>query len=90
MQLMCRNRVRDFATWQTVFESHADAHRAAGLHLQGVWVNADDPGEVFFIFDVDDRSDALAFMETPDAAAGAEQAGVIDGDYWFVRRSVGY
>jgi hypothetical protein len=87
MQLICRNRVTDFNVWRRVFVSHAEAHVAAGLHLRDLWVNADDPDEVFFVFDVDDRDDAQAFMDTPLAAQGAKLAGVIDRDYWFVLQS---
>lgn len=36
MQMLCRNRVADFDTWWKVFESHAEDHRAAGLHLKPV------------------------------------------------------
>ena len=84
MQLICRNRVADYDQWWRVFESHADAHKEAGLSLRGVWRNADDANEVFFLFDVDDRTKAQAFIDTPQAAEGAMEAGVIDGDYYFI------
>jgi len=29
--MLCRNRVTDFSKWKAVFDSHAQAHRAAGL-----------------------------------------------------------
>ena len=90
MQLLCRNRVTDFDTWWAVFESNTDAGKAAGLHLQDLWVNADDPNEVFFIFEVDDRAKAVAFMNAPEAAESAEESGVIDGDCWFVLEAEGY
>lgn len=90
MLLVCRNNVADYRRWWAVFESHADAHRAAGLNLKDHWVSADDPNEVFFLFSVDDRGKAEAFMANPQAAEGAEEAGVIDGEYWFVLQTDGY
>ena len=68
MQLICRNRVADFDRWWTVFKSHAHAHKKAGLSLRNLWRNADDANEVFFLFNVDDRTEAQGFMDTPQAA----------------------
>ncbi len=88
MQLLCRNRVADFETWWAIFETHSDAHRDAGLHLQHFWLNADDPDEVFFLFNVDDRARAEAFLDAPQAVEGADESGVVDGDYFFIEEAV--
>jgi len=38
MQYMfCRNRVRDYEVWKRIFDSHASAHRAAGMNLVRLW-----------------------------------------------------
>lgn len=50
--MLCRNRVSDFPRWKCVFDSHRDAHRNAGLELAHMWRDADDPNDVFFMFDV--------------------------------------
>lgn len=31
--LLCKHKVSDFTTWHRIFQSHAEAHRKAGLHL---------------------------------------------------------
>ena len=49
-----------------------------------LWRNAEDPNEIFFLFDVEDRDRAVAFMSTPEAAAAGERAGATEGEYWFV------
>lgn len=90
MQLFCRNRVADFETWWAIFETHSNAHREAGLHLQHLWINADNPDEVFFLFSVDDRTRAEGFLLAPEAGDGAEESGVIDGDYFFIEEAVRY
>ena len=86
MQLLCRNKVADFQTWWAVFETHAHAHRAAGLKLEHLWISADDPDEVFFLFNVEDRARAEAFMEAPESMEAGLEAGVIDGDYQFIEK----
>ena len=57
---------------------------AAGLTVLHAWRSADTPGEVFFILGVEDRAKAEAYMATPEAAAVGEEAGAIDGEYWFL------
>ena len=49
--MLCRNRVRDFETWKKLFDSHAQAHREAGLHLTSLWRSTDEPNNVFFLFE---------------------------------------
>ncbi len=84
MRLLCRNRVIDFDRWWSVFTTHPSEHEAAGLRLEAVWLNSDDPVEVFFIFEVTDRVSAEAFMATPEANEAGEKAGVIEGEVWFL------
>lgn len=62
--------MEEFRVWKDVFDSHAGAHRAAGLHLRGLWRGVDDPDLVFFLFDVEDRRRAHA-AEHPASAAAA-------------------
>jgi hypothetical protein len=76
--MLCRNRVADFAAWKRVFDSHAAAHGEAGLHLQGLWRNVDDPHEVFFLFAVDDVAKARAFVAAPDVPDAQRESGVLD------------
>ncbi len=90
MKMLSRNRVSDFETWRVIFASHAEDHRAAGLHLEGLWRGADDPNEVFFLFRVDDRAQADEFLRAPASARAGEAAGVLDGDYWYLEESRGY
>jgi hypothetical protein len=84
MHMLCRNRVADFDAWWAVFGSHADVHRAAGLQLQRLWRSVDDPNEVFFMFQVDDRRKADDFIAAPESAQAGKDAGVIEGDYHFI------
>jgi hypothetical protein len=86
MYLLCRNRVRDFATWKAVFDEHAEsAHADAGLRLVNLWHAVDDRNNVFFLFEIDSIERAEAFMATPEAAEAGQRSGVIDGEYHFLK-----
>jgi hypothetical protein len=88
--MLCRNQVRDFAKWKQVFDSHAEAHRKAGLRLEHLWQSVEDPNNVFFIFQVSDIEKARAFINAPDAEETGRASGVIDGEYHFVQTKEGY
>lgn len=88
--MACRNRVNDFATWQRVFESHREAHLAAGLTLRFLGRGLDDPDQIFYSFDVADLERAKAFIHAPDAAEVGRSSGVIDGEYRFIDGAADY
>lgn len=84
MILLVRNRVKDIDHWKKIFDEQEAAGLAAGLSVKYVWRSADKADEVFFILGVEDRARAEAYMATPEAAAVGEEAGAIDGKYWFL------
>jgi hypothetical protein len=88
--MLCRNRVRNFDRWKRVFDSHAGAHRAAGLTLVHLWQCIDNPSQVFFLFEVEDVQRARAFVKAEDASQTAREAGLIEGEIHFFRGSRGY
>ncbi len=54
------------------------------MRLDRLRRSAEDPNNVFFILDVEDRGRAEAFIHAPESAAVGRAAGVIDGDYNFL------
>jgi len=88
--MLCRNRVSDFSKWKGVFDSHAQAHRDAGLHLKNIWRGVEEPNNVFFLFEVTDTKKARAFISNPAAADAAKTSGVLDGEYHFLESSTAY
>jgi len=88
--LLCRNRVSDFSRWKSIFASHAQAHRNAGLQLSSLWRAAEDPNNVFFLFEVTDAGLARSFISNPDAANAAQASGVLEGEYHFLESATGY
>ncbi|MGH7959822.1 MAG: DUF3764 family protein [Opitutaceae bacterium] len=85
IRMICWNEVKDFDAWEANFDSHAEQHRAAGLTLEGLWRDIDDPNEVVFIFQVSDLEKARAFVTDPAELETGHRAGVTDGSIWFVR-----
>ena len=45
--MLCRNRVKDAATWKVIFDAHRATQERAGLHLQHLWASAEDPNNIF-------------------------------------------
>ncbi|MXX62759.1 MAG: hypothetical protein F4112_03375 [Holophagales bacterium] len=84
MVLLVRNRVKDIDHWRRVFDEQEAAGMAAGLSVEHVWRSAEKADEVFFILGVEDRARAEAYMATPEAAAVGEEAGAIEGEFWFL------
>jgi len=75
--LLVRHRVVDFERWKRVFDSHTAAQREAGLKVQKVLRNVDDPAEVVLFFEVADVRKARAFVTSPTVPDAQEQSGVI-------------
>jgi hypothetical protein len=76
--MLVRHRVADFPTWRRVFDSHAAAQRAAGLHVRLVLRRRDDPAEVVLLFDVEDVDRAKGFVTSPDVPDAQSASGVVD------------
>jgi len=88
--MLCRNWVADFTKWKAVFDSHAAAHRAAGLNLRGLWQELGDPKHVFFLFEVSSLEKARAFISDPAAAEAGRASRVQEGEYHFLESIEGY
>lgn len=86
MQLLVRNEVRDYDQWKSVFDANLEPPRTAGLSLSHMWRVLDNPNEVFFLFEVEDRARAEAFMRAPESVATGVEAGVIAGEAHFLTR----
>ena len=85
MQLLVRNKVKDFANWYTYFEADSAVAAKYGLTFARLWQKADDPNDVFFLLDVEDIDRANAFMARPGAEEIGVKAGVIDGEVHFLQ-----
>ena len=85
MQLLVRNKVKDFSHWYTYFEKDSVPAAEYGLTLASLWQTADDPNDVFFLLDVEDIERANAFMARPESREIGEKSGVIDGEFHYLK-----
>jgi len=85
LRMFVWHRVADFARWKAVADSQREAREAAGLQLEWVRQDHDDPNHIIFMLEVEDRERAEAFVNDPEAARVGEEAGVLEGQYFYVR-----
>ena len=84
MQLLVRNKVNDAAHWKRVFDEQDEASRAYGLKVLHVWQSVDEPDQVWFVLDVENRARAEEFMALPESGEVGKRAGVIEGEAIFL------
>ena len=65
--LLGRFRTGDLQGWKRSIDKDRDSHARAGIRFQQVWTRADDAGEIFFLFDVDDLDRARTFLDKAGA-----------------------
>jgi len=83
--MLVRHKVKDFAKWKAVFDSHAEAHKKAGMNVRHVWRNENDPDDVFFLFQIRSIQEAQDFINSPQPGV-KEEAGVIGvPDIYFLK-----
>ena len=83
-QLLVRNKVQDFERWLGYFRADEAAAAGYGLTVLSLWQAADDPNDVYFLFEVESIEQANAFMARPESARTGELAGVIDGELRYI------
>lgn len=57
----------DIKLWKQVVNSDTALHKEAGMHFQRVWKNVDNPGEIFFLFRLENVARAKKFLEETGA-----------------------
>lgn len=85
LHLLCRNKVKDFDYWKGGFDSDRSVQQQAGLTLLNLWRGADDPNEVFVLFEVSERGKAEDFIHSTQAAQNGRKYGVVAAACWFLR-----
>ena len=76
--VLVRHRVQDFDRWKPFFESHEGERQGAGLRVAKLMRNADDPQEVWILFEAADLGPARGMANSDELRQVMEQAGVID------------
>jgi hypothetical protein len=85
LHLLCRNKVKDYDFWKGGFDADRAAREEAGVTLLNLWRGADDPNEVFVLFQVADRGPAEIFLHSREASQNGRKYGVLASALWFLR-----
>jgi hypothetical protein len=75
--LMVHHRVRDLAGWKKVFKDHESTRKERGSKGAQVFLNGEDPTDVFLLFEWDSVENAKKFGKSEDLKRAMERAGVI-------------
>jgi hypothetical protein len=76
--MLVRHKVKDYATWKPVYDGHQPTRKAAGVSARQVFRSADDPNNVFVLFEVEDVGRAKAFGASTDLRETMMRAGVTE------------
>ena len=76
--LFIRHKVKDYATWKTVFDSFIETRRAGGEKSWQIWHPDNDPNNLLLLFEWDSLDNARTFMANPDLKGAMEESGVIE------------
>ena len=76
--MLVRHKVSDVAKWRPLFEEHAAVRKEFGFKGAQAFKNADDPGEIVVLFEVQDMDRARQFSQTDELREAMERAGVSD------------
>ena len=76
--MLIRQKVKDFAEWKRAYDTHLPKRAAAGLKEKQLLRGADNPNEIFALFEAQDLTRARAFAESADLKEIMQKAGVID------------
>lgn len=74
--MFIRHKVQDFDKWKPAYDSHQQAHAAAGLKERHWWHNIDDPNEIGLLFEVSEMDKAKAFVDSKELNERMTAAGV--------------
>ena len=75
--MLIRHKVQDFGKWKPAYDAHQPARAAVGLKDLRLWRNADDPNDIFLLFEAADVAKAKAFAASADLKEKMTSAGVI-------------
>ena len=91
--ILVRHKVKDFATWKRVYDTHLPKRTEAGLTERYLLRGVDKHDEVIILFETKDIVRAKKFTESEDLRVTMEKAGVIDKpDIYFLseEKAAGY
>jgi heme-degrading monooxygenase HmoA len=75
--VMVTHKVADYARWKPIFDADGANREIAGSQGGQLWRRADDPNEVFMLFEWD-QEQARQYSQREEVRAKMQAAGVLD------------
>jgi hypothetical protein len=75
--VIVNHRVTNYTTWKAGFDSDEARRDSVGAKLLAVGEKADDPGNVYLVFDVADLENMVKMMNDPELKSRMTEFGVI-------------
>ena len=76
--MIVHHKVGDFKKWKTFFDQDENTRKMKGSKSSQVFQNAEDPTDIFILFEWDSIENARKFSASEDLKKTMEQAGVIN------------
>jgi hypothetical protein len=74
--IIANHKVKDFKFWKPYYDGDISRRKSFGLKDLVVGTKADDPGEVYMIWETKDPEKAKKMSQDPDLEARMKEAGV--------------
>ena len=75
--LLVHHKVKDFAVWKPLFDQDAAHRKATGSKGGLLFKSADDPNDIFILFEWQSQEEARAFTSSVDLKDTMSRAGVV-------------
>ena len=75
-QILIRVPTQEYAKWRPVFDDYAKVRQTGGSHGGRLFRNADNPNDVFVLWDWDTMENARQFFTSPGLRETMQKAGV--------------
>jgi len=76
--LFVRHKVSDFETWKKAFDEFVETRKSSGEKSYQIFRPAEDPNNLFLVFEWDNVENAHKFMESSDLKETMQKAGVME------------
>lgn len=75
--LLVHHKVEDYGKWKPVFDEHGSFRNESGSNGGRVFRSADNPNELFILFEWDSVENAQKFAQSDSLKEAMQKAGVV-------------
>jgi hypothetical protein len=75
--ILVRSEVRDYSKWKPEYDAHLSRRNEAELVERHLLHSAQNPNEIFILFEAKSLERAKAFIESADLREAMEKSGVV-------------